>query len=113
MENDLSPQSPNPLKDKIFHTDIRIQSIEDVPSQDEASTQNSRLVEHSSQNAEDRETQKKAAKMQEWWDDAIARYMGLEDGYEHVAVLLIKWDDGLDELKTKSEVEQRLDFLPS
>lgn len=103
VDTKLSPQSPNPLKDKVFHADIRIESIEDCAKNEQAD-QVTTLVEHNSQDVADRETQEKAAEMQVWWDEAIARYMGLNDGYEKVAVLLIKWDDGLDELKTREEV---------
>ncbi|KAF2278298.1 uncharacterized protein EI97DRAFT_355512, partial [Westerdykella ornata] len=105
VDTRVTPQSPNPLKDKVFHADIRIESIEDC-SNNEQADQDSTLVEQNSQDAEDKETQEKAAEMQVWWEESIARYMGLNDGYENVAVLLIKWDDGLDELKTREETEE-------
>ena len=39
-----------------------------------------------------------------WWNEAIAKNMNLPEGYEQVSVLIIKWADELDELKTKAEV---------
>jgi hypothetical protein len=101
---DTSPKSPNPLMDKIFRANIQIESVEDRPRDDETAAQSFRLIEESSDAPEDAATQHRAAEMQVWWEESIAKYMGLNDGYEKVAVLLIKWDDGLDELKTRGEV---------
>jgi hypothetical protein len=42
--------------------------------------------------------------MQGWWDQSIRKYLGLPDGYQKVSVLLIKWDDEIDQLKVKQEV---------
>jgi len=113
---DISIKSPVPLQDKIIHAhaDIRIDSVEDRPKDGEAAAQSSKLIEESSDAPEDAATQHKAAEMQVWWEESIAKYMGLSDGYAKVAVLLIKWDDGLDELKTKDEVSTRaVDFQDS
>lgn len=41
--------------------------------------------------------------MQTWWDETIAKTM-IPDSYDKVAVLLIKWADEIDELKTRDEV---------
>lgn len=38
------------------------------------------------------------------WDDATAKNIHMSDYYSHVAVLLIKWIDELDELRTRQEV---------
>lgn len=46
------------------------------------------------------------ADMQAWWDDTIARNMNVSDYYTHVAVLLIKWSDELDDLRTRDEVSK-------
>ncbi|KAH6868841.1 hypothetical protein BKA58DRAFT_317477 [Alternaria rosae] len=44
--------------------------------------------------------------MKDWWAEAIARNMGTPTGYANVAVLLLKWSDELDELRTGDEVEE-------
>ncbi|OAL46255.1 hypothetical protein IQ07DRAFT_518450 [Pyrenochaeta sp. DS3sAY3a] len=41
-----------------------------------------------------------------WWEEAIGRNMDLPDGYDKVAVLIIKWADELDELKTAAEAKE-------
>lgn len=104
METDISPRTANPLKDKVFHANIQIQSIEDAPTRERELSEGSRLVDQSSESAEDAANRERAAEMQMWWDEAIARNMDLPDGYVKVAVLLVKWADELDELKTRTEV---------
>ena len=69
---------------------------------------NSRLK----QSAGDR-AQEHSVEMQDWWAEAIARNMGAPSGYAKVAVLLLKWEDELDELRTSNEVSDsrfKLDF---
>ena len=53
---------------------------------------------------EEKAMQNRLSEMQLWWDEAIARNMNLPDGYQNVAVLIIKWSEELDELKTAAEV---------
>ena len=91
------------VRDKIFHTDLRITSIEEVVPKDEV-PQGSQPLETSAQALEDAAQHERAAEMQMWWDEAIARNMNLPDGYSKVAVLIIKWHDELDDLKTRAEV---------
>ena len=109
MENDIAPRNANrnPLKNKVVHADIRIQSIEDEPKQDGSYTQANEPIVQSKPSHEDVEYQAKAAEMHMWWDEAIAKNMNLPDGYTKVAVLLIKWADELDELNTGEEVRGR------
>lgn len=38
------------------------------------------------------------------WNEAVAQYMNLPDGYSKVAVGLIKWIDELDDLRTHEKV---------
>ncbi|OJD35112.1 homeobox domain containing protein [Diplodia corticola] len=52
---------------------------------------------------EERETNEK---LQEQWSDAICRNMNLPKGYAQVAVLIVKWAEHLDELRTAEEVEK-------
>ncbi|KAF2177835.1 hypothetical protein K469DRAFT_719303 [Zopfia rhizophila CBS 207.26] len=93
----MSPRSPNPLdNNKVYHADIHFTDDGGDP-QDLSGT---------SPNREEEETQKRAAEMHMWWDEAIAKHMNLPDGYQNVAVLIVKWADMLDELKTKAEAEE-------
>lgn len=103
METSIVPRNSNPLKNKVVHADIRVQGIEDDPNgsiHDETSAQ---LVEQPTPSAEDVETQERAEEMQSWWNNEMKKHMDQPDGYAKVAVLLIKWDDELDELNTKNE----------
>ena len=105
MENDSSPKQGVKISDKVIHAraDIRIESIENAPQDYTVALQSPKLVEQDSQSLEDAAEKERAAEMQVWWDEAISRNMNLPDGYQSVAVLLIKWDDELDELKTRKE----------
>lgn len=106
METSIVPRNSNPLKNKVVHADIRVQGIEDDtngPVEDETSLQ---LVEQPTPSAEDVEVQERAEEMQSWWNNEMKKHMNQPDGYAKVAVLLIKWADELDELKTKKEVCQ-------
>jgi hypothetical protein len=96
--------SNNPLKNKVVHADIRVRGIDDDvngPSQDDTVVQ---LVEQPIPSIQDAEDQERAEEMQTWWNTEMAKHTDQPDGYKHVAVLLIKWADELDELKTKDEV---------
>jgi hypothetical protein len=44
------------------------------------------------------------SKLQECWDNSIAKHMNLPDGYQNVHVLMIKWADKIDQLKVRQEV---------
>jgi hypothetical protein len=88
-----------PLSDKIVHADIQINSIEDDspsganmhPTSIEDITPGPGIT-----SAETR--------MKMWWNDSIARSLNTPEDYNQVAVILIKWSDELDELKTRNEV---------
>lgn len=102
----MDPQAPRAstvLKDKVIHANIQIQSIEDVSNRQGPSQEESRLVDSSGPALEDTAQSERAALMQSWWDEAIVRNMDLPDGYSKVAVLIVKWDEELDELKTGQE----------
>ena len=43
-------------------------------------------------------------KMQTWWNRAMCREMKIPEGYQSVAVLMIKWTRELDQLKSEDEV---------
>ncbi|KAH7394249.1 hypothetical protein DE146DRAFT_126534 [Phaeosphaeria sp. MPI-PUGE-AT-0046c] len=111
METSIIPHNSNPLKNKIVHADIRVQGIEDDtdgPTQVETSVQ---LVEQPTPSAEDVEAQERAEEMQSWWNNEMKKHMNQPDGYAKVAVLLIKWDDELDELATKTEAIELEDLF--
>jgi hypothetical protein len=85
---------------------VRIQSIDEETRHDPSLPQSARdepPVE-SRPTAAGQEYQERAAEMQNWWAEAIARNMNLPEGYTKVAVLLIKWAEELDELNTSVEV---------
>ncbi|CBX99597.1 hypothetical protein LEMA_P088360.1 [Plenodomus lingam JN3] len=44
-------------------------------------------------------------KLQKWWDHAIAKHMDLPDGYRDVHVLMVKWEDSIDQLNVRPEVD--------
>lgn len=44
-------------------------------------------------------------KLQECWDKSIAKHMDLLDGYHNVHVLMIKWQDEIDQLQVRQEVQ--------
>jgi hypothetical protein len=108
MESSIASRSTNnsinPLKNKVVHADIRVQGIDDDfngPSHDETGVQ---LVEQPNPSIQDVEDQERAEEMQTWWNTEMRKHMNQPDGYAKVAVLLIKWADELDELRTKDEV---------
>jgi hypothetical protein len=105
IEASIAPHNNNPLKNKVVHADIRVQAIDDddgiESKQDETSGQ---LVEQSQACTQDAEEQERLEEMQSWWKNEMKKHMNQPDGYRRVAVLLIKWADELDELKTKNEV---------
>jgi hypothetical protein len=106
MATEIAPHIVNPYPNKVIHADIRIQSIDEETKQRLPVPQSARdepQVE-SKPSAADREYQERAAEMQNWWAEAIARNMDLPEGYSKVAVLLIKWAEELDELNTGEEV---------
>jgi hypothetical protein len=44
--------------------------------------------------------------LQACWDKSIAKHMKLWEGYHDVHVLMVKWNDDIDDLKVKAEVQQ-------
>jgi hypothetical protein len=64
METDITPRASNALKDKVFHANIQIQSIEDASVQETDSSQDSRLVQDASSAPEDVAYRERAAEMQ-------------------------------------------------
>ncbi|KAJ4348441.1 uncharacterized protein N0V89_009815 [Didymosphaeria variabile] len=108
MESVIAPHVPTSidLRDKVFHLKTQIESIEDAPGHTSEASGEANLITESDAEPQDIARRKRAAEMQMWWDEAIVRNMDLPDGYAKVAVLLVKWEDELDELKTRAEAEE-------
>lgn len=104
METIIAPRVSTDLRDKVFHLKTQIESVEDAPGHSSAISSETKLINESDAEPQDVAYLKRAAEMQMWWDEAIIRNMDLPDGYAKVAVLLVKWDDELDELNTRAEV---------
>lgn len=105
---DMSPQRVNSLANKIIHThaDFRVDSIEDVAPASEQLAAPDAQLQPTFGDPKDDADKKQAALMRMWWDEAMARHMVLSEGYTHVAVLIIRWADYLDDLNTKKEVRR-------
>jgi hypothetical protein len=105
--NIMSPHTSQ-LENKLFHADIQITSVDDVTPGQGHSTQHDDALTQQVLDAEKDDSQSSeqdtAMAMQTWWDEAAKRNLNLRDGYQNVSVLLIKWADELDELKTQAEV---------
>lgn len=106
MESALAPATATTaaFQDTVIHANFQIESVEKVPRRAPDLSGESRLSSVGASNSGDVAQGKRAAEMQMWWDEAIVRNMDLPDGYAKVAVLLVKWADELDELKTRAEV---------
>lgn len=63
-----------------------------------------RLVEAKSEKSARDRTEEHLVAMRDWFTEAIAARMDLPSGYQRVAVLLFRWTDELDELRTSNEV---------
>lgn len=53
-------------------------------------------------------TDEENSKMQICWNQAMCKEMQIPEGYEKVAVLILKWNKELDQLNSESEVSQPL-----
>jgi hypothetical protein len=104
---EVAPRSTNSLSNKVIHADIRVQGIDEELKNDGSFSQSSSPLVENNPSVEDVNHQRKAAEMQNWWAESIAKVMELPDGYSKVAVLLIKWAEELDELRTGDEVRHR------
>jgi hypothetical protein len=104
MESSLVPRNANLLKNKVVHADIRVQGIEDDTNGQEEDAASVQLVEQPNPSSQDIDDQESAEKMRMWWNNEMRKHMNQPEGYAKVAVLLIKWADELDDIKTKDEV---------
>lgn len=104
MESSLVPRNANLLMNKVVHADIRVQGIEDDTDGSEEDAMSVQLVEQPNPSSQDIDDQESAEEMRMWWNNEMRKHMNQPDGYAKVAVLLIKWADELDDIKTKDEV---------
>jgi hypothetical protein len=102
-DNEGTSQQVNPYSGQIIHAAIQVESIESVAQAIETSSADV-LPDRRTSVAADAAEKQRADEMRMWWNEAIAKNMNLPEGYEQVSVLIIKWADELDELKTKAEV---------
>lgn len=108
MESDnVAHHNNNPLEDKIVRADIRVREIVNDAHNDRTQDETSvPLIEQPNPSTQDVKDQECAEEMRSWWNNEMKKHMNQPDGYSKVAVLLIKWADELDELKTKKEVSR-------
>lgn len=104
MQNSIVRHNDNPLKNKVVHAAIRVDSIKDDIERSEPDDTSTALVEQRTPSPQDVEEQERAEEMQAWWNSEMKTHMNQPDGYAKVAVLLIRWADELDTLDTKDEV---------
>jgi hypothetical protein len=102
-DNEGTSQQVNPYSGQIIHAAIQVESIESVAQAIETSSADV-LPDRRTSVAADAAEKQRADEMRMWWNEAIAKNMNLPEGYEQVSVLIIKWADELDELKTRAEV---------
>ncbi|KAF2851286.1 hypothetical protein T440DRAFT_449317 [Plenodomus tracheiphilus IPT5] len=103
-----APRNSNPLADKVFHTDILVRGIDDVVPH-EVPTSNVEPIVLSNEHVQDEIESNyisKTQEMQSWWEEAYAKHMKTPDGYAKVAVLLVKWEDEVDDMKTAKEAHE-------
>ena len=102
----MAPQLVDSLANQVIHThaDFRVDSVEDVAPATEQLVAPDAQLQPSIVNPKDDADKKEAALMRMWWDEAMAKHMVLSEGYSHVAVLIVRWADYLDDLNTKNEV---------
>jgi hypothetical protein len=111
-ESSLQTTEAQGSAEHTHHSDSSPKAIDaadlSIPVVSEVSFQSTLSREHL-HGAEDDAEQEQAHEMQLWWDEAVARTMYLPEGYSQVSVLLVKWEDELDELKTRTEVSNMID----
>ncbi|KAF2756298.1 hypothetical protein EJ05DRAFT_96618 [Pseudovirgaria hyperparasitica] len=84
----------------IIHADVHSIEPDNDAVQEMAAQNFTHDLAHSS------EDKKIADQMSNWWEDAMRTNMNVQDNYNEVHVLMIKWARHIDQLKTHSEVER-------
>ncbi|KNG52710.1 homeobox domain-containing protein [Stemphylium lycopersici] len=106
--NDTAALITDTLAGKVLHAqaDLRIQSCEDISKRDAPAPQKKPALVESGPGKKEVDYATSTESQANWWAEAIAKNMDLPDGYSKVAVLLIKWADELDELRTGEEAKE-------
>jgi hypothetical protein len=55
----------------------------------------------------DNEAETYESQMEAWWDQSVSTNLKLPEGYQHVAVLIIQWDEEIDQLEVAREVSHK------
>lgn len=98
----------NPLEEKTVCANIRVtEIINDADAELKQDERSVPLVEQPIPSIQDVQHQEQAEEMRSWWNSEMKKHMSQPDGYSKVGVLLIKWADELDDLKTRSEVQAK------
>lgn len=100
---DTARHNNNSYTDKIVHADIRVLGIDNVASQEGAASHVEPVL-LSESSKSDSSYSEDAQRMQSQWEESIAKHRKAPEGYVNVAVLLIKWEDEIDDMKTGKEV---------
>ncbi|KAI8939315.1 hypothetical protein NX059_003105 [Plenodomus lindquistii] len=106
-----TPRNANPLADKVVHADILVHGIDDVSTQ-EPPTVHDHVEPINLSDASPYEEEphsdypEKSQKMQSWWEEAYAKHMKTPEGYTKVAVLLVRWEDEIDDMRTGKECQE-------
>ncbi|KAJ4382093.1 hypothetical protein N0V86_002422 [Didymella sp. IMI 355093] len=98
-ETQLVLTHENGLIPRVIHADVQVESVSDLDPENTLASQ--RI-----QDTQEDDAQVRDQRMQAWWDQAVAANLALQDGYDKVAVLLVKWADEIDELRTREEVRE-------
>lgn len=107
--NDTAALITNTLAGKVLHTqaDLQVLSCEDISKRDAPVPQKKPALVESVPGSKAVDYATSTESQANWWAEAIAKNMDLPDGYSKVAVLLIKWADELDQLRTGQEVREQ------
>ncbi|EKG22379.1 hypothetical protein MPH_00276 [Macrophomina phaseolina MS6] len=60
---------------------------------------------HPQHNGQDLYHQNDENQMKRWWQESLSESIGLPEGYTKVSVLIIKWEEQLDQLQVDAEVQ--------
>lgn len=61
---------------------------------------------HPQHNGQDLYHQNDENQMKRWWQESLSESIGLPAGYTKVSVLIIKWEEQLDQLQVDAEVSR-------
>jgi hypothetical protein len=94
--SETRPSAAEAMETRVIDADLQVRAISEETHTSEPPSEQL--------DAEVGQEQEQAQDMQRWWNAGISQKMHKPEVYHHVAVLLIRWADELDELKTSEEV---------